>query len=325
MMRAITAREFGEPDVLSITEVPKPVLQPQQLLVKVKAAALNRADLLQRRGKYPPPVGESPILGLEMAGEVAEIGDQVTDYKIGDRVFGLVGSGAYAEYCPIDQKVAWPLPEVFSFVEAAAIPEAFLTANEALFTLGNLQKNEVVLIHAGGSGVGTAAIQLAKNKGATVITTVGSNNKIARVKALGADFVINYNTDDFATLIPTLTSHLDVIIDFVGARYLAPHLDLLNHQGRLICVGLMGGTTASILLDQILRKRLQIKGLVMRTRSLPEKRTLAHHFKETLLPLFMQKQIYPVIDKVFPFIEVAAAHQYMENNTNVGKIVLTTN
>lgn len=320
-MRAITYQTFGEPSVLNIEEIPTPTPGPEQLLIQVKAAALNRADILQRRGKYPPPQGESDILGLEIAGEVAAVGQNVTDYKIGDRVFGLVGSGGYAQYCVIDSHVAMRIPDTMSFIEAAAVPEAFLTALEALFTLGNLQPDESVLIHAGGSGVGTAAIQLAKFCGATVYTTVGHTEKISRVKLLGADYVIPYKNSDFANEIQQ-QGGVDVIIDFIGARYFENHLALLKTLGRLICVGMMGGSNAQIDLNLVIKKRLQIKGLIMRARSLSDKRHMSQHFSKTWLPHFESGKIHPVVDSVFPFNEVHAAHTYMEHNANIGKIIL---
>lgn len=323
-MQAITLKHFGNPDVLTFSELPTPTPGPEQLLVRVKATALNRADLIQRRGKYPPPPGESEILGLEIAGEVVAIGDHVLEYKIGDAVFGLVGSGAYAEYCLIDHKVAMPIPEGLSFVEAAAVAEAFLTANEALFTLGNLQANENILIHAGGSGVGTAGIQLANQVNAHVFTTVGSTEKIKKLNSFHTDAIINYKTEDFANEIQMFTQQqgVDVIIDFIGASYFEKNMRLLKPNGRLICVGLMGGATAEINLDRVLRQRLQIKGLVMRIRSLADKRAIAQRFKERWLPLFSTGQLKPVIDSVFSWKDVQKAHQYMEDNLNFGKIVL---
>lgn len=318
MMRAIVAKTVGGPEVLSIVEVPKPTPGPEQLLVRVHAAALNRADILQRRGKYPLPPDESPILGLEIAGEVVALGQAATHFNIGDRVFGLVGSGGYAEYCVIDHRVAMPIPDGLTFQEAAAIPEAFLTASEALCTLGQLQKNETVLIHAGASGVGSAAIQLAKYQKATVITTVGSPEKMAAIQALGADQIINYKQESWFSHLPPI----DVIIDFIGARYLSAHLQRLAPNGRLICVGLMGGARAEIDLGLLLSKRLHIHGLIMRTRSLTDKRFMSEHFQNTWLPLFKNRQLIPIIDSEFHFADVQKAHTHMEDNKNIGKIIL---
>jgi NADPH2:quinone reductase len=323
-MHAVILNGFGGIEVLTIADVPQPLPNPEQVLVHVKACALNRADLLQRRGKYPPPAGESDILGMEMAGQIVAMGENVTGFGIGEKVFGLVGSGAYAEYCLIDQGMVIPIPAHLSYIEAACIPEAFLTAHEAVFSLGQLQKNETILIHAGGSGVGSAAIQLAQQMHATIFTTVGSAEKAHKIKNLGAHEIINYKQQDFAAEIMRTTEQrgVNVIIDFVGASYLAAHLQLLQIGGRLSLVGLMSGTEAPIDLQQIQKKRLQLKGLAMRTRPIAEKRAVTATFKTRWLPLFETGKLKPVLDSVFPFTDVQAAHQHMEKNLNVGKIVL---
>jgi putative PIG3 family NAD(P)H quinone oxidoreductase len=323
-MRAITLKNFGGPDVLTQTTVPQPVPAANQILVHVKACGLNRADLLQRRGKYPPPTGESDILGLEIAGNIAAMGADVSGFGVGEKVFGLVAGGAYADYCLIDQGSAMPIPENFSYVEAAAIPEAFLTAQEAVFTLGQLQPNESILIHAGGSGVGSAAIQLARQLDAVIYTTAGSAEKIAKIKNFGADYIFNYKEQDFAEEIMLLTENhgVNVIIDFIGAEYFMQHLRILSTKGRMSLVGLMRGTKAEADLGLIHQKRLQIKGLVMRRQTLAEKRRITQHFAQHWLPLFVSGKLKPVIDSVFPFTEVQAAHEHMENNLNVGKIIL---
>src|SRR5215470_68347 len=243
-MQAITFETPGEPEVLRLTEVPDPVPGPEQLLVRVRATALNRADTLQRRGQYPPPPGESDILGLELAGEVEAVGTMTQGFRVGDRVFGLVGGGSYAEKAVIDYRMAMPIPAHWSFVEAAAVPEVFLTANETLFTLGQLAPGETVLIHAGASGVGTAGIQMAHHIGARVFATAGSSDKIARITALGAEAGINYKTEDFATRVRELTNRagVELVQDFIGAAYWQRNLQCLKVDGRLVLVGLMGGT-----------------------------------------------------------------------------------
>jgi putative PIG3 family NAD(P)H quinone oxidoreductase len=323
-MRAIIYDEFGGPQVLRLAEMPAPEPNAHQLLVRVKACALNRADLLQRKGKYPPPAGESDILGLEIAGEVVSVPDGNTHFKPGDHVFGLVGSGAYAEYCLLDQGMAMLMPPGCSFAQAAAIPEAFLTAQEALFTLGQLATNDSILIHAGASGVGTAAIQLAALKTTAIFTTVSTDEKMEKIKSLGCQHIINYKTDDLFFELQKLTENkgFNVIIDFVGAKYLDNHLQLLQPDGRLVIVGLMGGTNAEINLSLIQKNRLQLKGLAMRTKTLAEKRALTARFKQDYLPLFATGKLKPIIDSTFSFQDVQLAHQHMENNANVGKIVL---
>lgn len=317
-MYAINLTSFGNPEVLVLKETETPTPGPDQLLVRVKATALNRADLLQRRGKYNPPPGESNILGLEIAGEVAAFGSAVTEFKINERVFGLVGSGGYAEYCLLDSQMAMRIPDNLSFEEAAAIPEAFLTADEAVFTLGNLKTHHSILIHAAGSGVGSAAVQLAKQIGAQIFATVGSSEKADAIKNLGAVEVINYKQQDFAKE----CGNIDVIVDFIGASYFEKNISILKSQGRLVCVGLMGGTKAEINLEKILTKQLQIKGLIMRSRSLPEKREITQRFKEKWLPLFNSGKLHPIIDSVYSWKDVQKAHQRMEDNLNFGKIVL---
>jgi tumor protein p53-inducible protein 3 len=242
-MRAITFSTPGGPEVLQLTEVPDPTPRPEQLLVRVRATALNRADTLQRRGQYPPPLGESDILGLELAGEVETVGTMTQGFRVGDRVFGLVGGGGYAEKAVIDYRMAMPIPASWSFVEAAAVPEVFFTANETLFTLGQLAPGETVLIHAGASGVGTAGIQMARHIGARVFATTSTPEKVERIIALGADVGINYKTEDFAARVRELTTRagVELIQDFIGAAYWQRNLQCLKVGGRLVLVGLMGG------------------------------------------------------------------------------------
>jgi tumor protein p53-inducible protein 3 len=323
-MRAITFTTPGGPEVLQLTEVPDPTPRPEQLLVRVRASALNRADTLQRRGQYPPPLGESDILGLELAGEVEAVGTMTQGFRVGDRVFGLVGGGGYAEKAVIDYRMAMPIPANWSFVEAAAVPEVFFTANETLFTLGQLAPGETVLIHAGASGVGTAGIQMAHHIGARVFATAGSPEKVERITALGAEVGINYKTEDFAARVRELTTRagVELIQDFIGAAYWQHNLQCLKVGGRLVLVGLMGGAKVEADLGLILRQRLHIIGSVMRSQSLESKIAITQRFRERWLPLLAQGHIRPIIDTSFPLAEAAAAHQYMEDNRNVGKIML---
>ena len=323
-MQAVTFTIPGNPEVLTITQQDSPQPRPNELLVKVHATALNRADLSQRRGSYPPPAGHSPILGLEIAGEVVGWGSAIKDFKKGDRVFGLVDGGGYAEYCVIDQNMAMSIPNEWNYEYAAAIPEVFLTAQVCLFQLGELQKNQSVLIHAGGSGVGTAAIQLAKQIGATVFITAGNTEKIQKCLSLGANIGINYKTEDFVTVINTQTNNLgvDVIIDPVGGDYFSRNLTLLKKEGRLIQIAAMGGKTAEIPLRLIVMHRLQIKGNAMRSRPLEQKRQITAEFRERWLPLLVAGKIKAVIDSVFPIEKVQDAHRYLESNQNFGKVIL---
>ncbi|MGE3540047.1 MAG: NAD(P)H-quinone oxidoreductase [Candidatus Tectimicrobiota bacterium] len=323
-MRAMTIRAPGGPEVLQLADIPEPVPAPEQLLVRVRATSLNRADTLQRRGLYPPPRGESEILGLELAGEVEAVGSAAQGFQVGDRVFGLIGGGGYAEKALIDYRMAMPMPTGWSFVEAAAVPEVFFTANETLFTLGQLAAGETVLIHAGASGVGTAGLQMAKYCGARVLATAGTPEKIERLLDLGLDAGINYKTEDFAVRVRELTDKrgVDLVQDFIGAAYLQRNLQCLKVGGRLVLVGLMGGTKAEANLGLILSNRLHIIGSVMRSQSLADKIAITQRFRERWLPLLAQGIIRPIIDRSFPLAEAALAHQYMEDNRNVGKIML---
>ena len=322
-MKAITFATYGGPDVLRLEDVAEPVPTPNDLLVRVRASALNRADTMQRRGHYPPPPGESDILGLELAGEVEAVGANALGFKPGDRVFGLVGGGGYAEKACIDHRMAMPIPHGWDFVKAAAVPEVFFTANETLFTLGRLDAGETVLIHAGASGVGTAGIQMARQTGARVLVTVGSQEKVARTEALGAEAAINYKTTDFAERVLELTDGgVELVQDFIGAAYWPNNLKCLKTAGRLVLVGLMGGAKVEADLGLIMRKRLQVIGSVMRSQPLENKIAITERFRSRWLPELKNGRLQPLIDNSFPLADAAEAHQYMEENRNVGKIML---
>ncbi|MDE0555979.1 MAG: NAD(P)H-quinone oxidoreductase [Candidatus Poribacteria bacterium] len=327
-MKAIIRTGDGGPEVLQLAETPAPRPTATQVLVDVHATALNRADLIQRRGGYPPPPGESEILGLEIAGTVSEVGyaveDGISKISKGDRVFGLVGGGGYAEQAVIDYRMAMPIPDGWSFEEAAAVPEVFFTANENIFTLGKLSAGETILIHAGGSGVGSAGIQISQHAGATVFVTAGTPEKIDKCKALGATEGINYKTTDFVGEIQRLTDGrgVDVVLDFIGAPYLERNLSILKTKGRLLQVGLIAGATAEINLGAVMRNRLQIIGSVMRPQSIDEKIAITQRFVERWLPELKRGALHPIIDTVFPLAEAQQAHAYMEANRNFGKILL---
>jgi len=322
-MKAIIVKQFGGPEQLAIADVPDLSPNAEQVTIDVHAAALNRADLLQRRGKYPPPSGESEILGLECAGVVSKVGPGVTRVKVGDRVMALLAGGGYAEQVTVHQHMAMKVPEHLRLVDAAAIPEAFLTAREALFTLGQLAPGGRVLVHAAAGGVGSAAIQLAKALTATVFATA-SAGKGEQVKALGADTVIDYKSADFATVVleHTAGKGVDVVIDFIGADYWPQHSKCLSVGGRCVVVGVLGGANAQVNLGALLFKRHQILGLVMRSRSLSDKIAITERFVRESLPLIESKTLRPVIDSVFDWRDVAQAHERMERNENVGKILL---
>lgn len=324
-MKAIIQKSFGGPELLELGEAPKPLPGPEEILVKVVATAVNRADLLQREGQYPAPKGASEILGLEIAGRVVDKGARVGDWKIGDQVCGLVSGGAYAEYCTLHHKIALPIPSGLDFQEAAALPEVFMTAFQTLHWLAKLDYGEKVLIHAGASGVGTAAIQLAKLKKADILVTA-SDHKHPLCKELGADYCIDYKAEDFAEMVAEYTEGqgVDIILDFVGAPYFPANLQSLATDGRLIMIGLLGGMKLRepLKLLPILYKRLSIKGTTLRSRNQAYKSRLALDLKERCWNHFESGTLRPVIDSVFPLSEVASAHRRMAANLNQGKIIL---
>lgn len=324
-MKAVLIKEFGGTDQLFIGEYNKPSPTENELLVKVKATALNRADILQRQGKYPPPKGASPILGLEMAGVIEEVGDNVTNWNSGDRVFALLPGGGYAEYATIPQGMAMPIPDNMSFEEAAAIPEAFLTAFQALVWLGDIQTGYNVLIHAGASGVGTAAIQLVKYFQSTSLITAGSNEKLQFCRNLSAAFAFNYKEAEFAEKILEATKGrgVDIIVDFVGAPYWQQNISCLAADGRIIVLATMGGSIIDKFdMRDMFKKRAQLITSSLRSRSESYKIDLTQDFSRRILPGFANSNLKPVVDKVFDWQDVAKAHQYMEENRNMGKIVL---
>lgn len=324
-MKAIVVTTPGDPNVLELKEVPEPKLRDGYALVRVRATALNRADLLQRRGFYPPPKGETDILGLECSGEIETIQGGTGALRPGDRVMALLPGGGYAERVAIPEKMAIPIPEKMTFEEAAAIPEAFLTAREALFSLGRAQADDTVLIHAAAGGVGSAAVQLAKQAGARVVATAGSAEKVDFVKKLGATVVVNYRSEDFVEAVKTASNGkgADVILDFVGASYWPKHAACLAVGGRCVVIGLLGGANADVNLGQLLQRRYQILGLVMRARDVADKIAITQRFIRESLPLVADGTFRPIIDSVLPLAEAAKAHERMEANLNTGKIVLT--
>jgi putative PIG3 family NAD(P)H quinone oxidoreductase len=326
-MKAITIEEFGHPDVLKLSDVPDPLVRPADLLVRVYAAGVNRADLTHRTGGYGrPDFGDSPIIGLEIAGEVIEKGNAVVGFEVGDRVMGVVGGGAYAELARIDYRMAMPIPAQLDYVHAAAIPEVFVTAHEALMHLARLKPGDSVLIHAAAGGVGSAAVQLAYATGATVYATT-DGSKLSRVEHLGADVAIDYKNSDFAEVIASKTDGrgVDVIIDFVGEPYFARNLASLANGGRLIQVGILGGGgKVALELEHILYRHLQIIGTVMKSRTPPEKHDMIKRFREHWLERFEGGgSLEPVVDSTFPLSRAADAHHRMESSENVGKIILT--
>ncbi|MET0254296.1 MAG: NAD(P)H-quinone oxidoreductase [Luteibacter sp.] len=325
-MKAITLDDFGDADVLHLADVDDPVARDDDLLVRVHAAGVNRADIIQRTGGFKgESFGDSPIMGLEIAGEVIAVGRNVHGHAVGDRVMGIVGGGAYAELARIDHRMAMTIPAAVDYVQAAAIPEAFVTAHEAAFHLGRVESMDAILIHAGGSGVGSAAIQLARAAGARVFATA-SGGKLDRLREFGAHVAIDYRSDDFAEVIARETDKtgVDVIVDFIGAPYFERNLASLNHGGRLVEVGLLGGGAAATLpLDQLLYRHLQVIGTVMKSRPAAAKQAMTRRFRERWLHRFADGTLHAVVDRTYPLAEAAEAHRRMESASGVGKIVLT--
>ncbi len=324
-MKAIYVSQPGGPEQLQMGEFPDPVPGERDILVAVTAAGVNRADILQREGKYPPPPGTPPFPGLEVAGVVLAVGKKCRHWQKGDRVCAILPGGGYAEKVVIPCDLAMPIPPGLSDEQAAAIPEVFLTAYQTLIWIARLQAKEYVLIHAGASGVGTAAIQLARVAGAQPIITAGSPEKIAFCQSLGAIGGINYKTQSFPPIIQQLTNGhgADVILDPVGAPYFLSNLEALAMDGRIVLIATMGGTRlAEFNLRQLFKKRAQITASTLRNRFLAYKINLTREFSERMLPLFETGELQPVIDRVFPWTAVQEAHRYMESNRNKGKIVL---
>jgi len=324
-MRAIIYNGAGGPEVISIGEVPKPEVRPGHVRVRVHAAGVNRADLIQRRGQYAAPPGwPADIPGMEYAGEVEAV-REVTRWKVGDRVMGLVGGGAQAELVTVHQDEALPIPEGLSYAEAAAVPEVFLTAYDALVTRGRLAPGERVLIHAVGSGVGTAAAQIAKHLGATVLGTSRSPEKLARAVVYGLDHGIDTSRDSFRVAIG---EPVNLVLDVLGGPAFADNLAVLAPRGRLILLGFLAGGRFTGDLGPILRKRLEVIGTMMRTRGLDERAPLVREFTERMLPLFDQRiehsaPLRPVLERTYPMTELAEAHRVMERNETFGKVVVS--
>lgn len=322
-MKAIHVKDNPE-RTLVWEDAPDPKYGPSEALVNVQATALNRADLLQRAGHYPPPPGASTIMGLEMAGSVAALGSNVSGWQVGDRVCALLPGGGYAEQVAVPHEMLMPIPKSWSYQEAAALPEVFLTVFVNFYIEAELHPGETVLVHGGASGVGTAAIQMAQITRNPIIVTASTDLKIKRCIELGASTAINYKKEDFAERIQSYTDNkgVDVIMDTVGASYLERNLRLLKPQGRLISIGLLSGGRTEINLGTIMRKRLRIIGSVLRNRSLEEKAHIVRKFMKDFWPHVLQGNLRPVIGSVYPIKHAQAAQQYMTENRNIGKIVL---
>lgn len=323
-MRFIDLPETGAPDAMKLASGPLPTAKPGDLLIRVAAAGVNRPDVAQRQGSYPPPPGASAILGLEVAGEVVAIGDGASGFSIGDKVCALANGGGYAEYCAVPATQTLPWPEGYDAIRAAALPETFFTVWANLFMMAGLASGETVLIHGGSSGIGTTAIQLAKAIGATVFTTVGNAQKAEACRRLGAIRAINYKTEDFAAVVKAETKGgVDVILDMIAAAYFEKNLASLAKDGRLSIIALLGGAVAEKAnLAPIMVKRLRIMGSTMRPRSAGEKQEIRDQLRDQVWPLLEAEKVAPVIHSVFDFDKVVDAHRLMESSDHIGKIML---
>ena len=324
-MIAIEIRAPGEPDVLVPVERPMPAPGSGELVIKVAAAGVNRPDVMQRRGKYPPPPGASDIPGLEVAGTVDQIGPEVTGWKVGDAVCALVSGGGYAEYCVAPAPQCLPVLRGLDLVSAAAIPETFFTVWTNVFDRGRLAAGESILIHGGSSGIGTTAIQLARARGARVFATAGSAAKCAACETLGAERVINYKETDFLEAVRTSTGGrgVDVVLDMVGGKYFARNIDALAMEGRLVEIATLHGATAEITIPTIMQRRLTITGSTLRARSVAEKGVIARAVYTHVWPLLESGAVKPVIYQTFPLADAAGAHRVLEAGAHIGKVVLT--
>jgi putative PIG3 family NAD(P)H quinone oxidoreductase len=325
-MKAILLDGFGGPEVMRVGEAERPSPAEGQVLIRVEATSVNRPDIVQRQGNYPAPKGDSEILGLEVAGTVEALGPGVSDRRAGERVMALVGGGGYAELALAHAGHVMPIPESMSFEEAACVCETYITAFLNVFRIGALRDGDAVLLHGGGGGVNTAAIQLCKalTPGARVIVTA-SPGKLDRVRSLGADRVIDYRSEDFAEAVKADTAGrgVQVILDHIGGPYLERNLKSLALGGRLVVIGVMGGGKADVNLALLMVKRQRIVGSVLRSRPIGEKSDIIRAFTDTVLPHLADRDIVPLVDRVFPLEQAADAHRHMERSAHFGKIVLT--
>ncbi|WPU98112.1 NAD(P)H-quinone oxidoreductase [Mucilaginibacter sp. cycad4] len=325
-MKAIVITQPGGPGVLQLADRPKPLIAPDEVLIKVMAAGINRPDVFQRKGNYPPPAGASvDIPGLEVAGTIAEVGEAVSRWKIGDKVCALVTGGGYAEYCKAPEGQCLPIPSNLSYPEAASLPETFFTVWSNVFDRAALKHGESLLVHGGSSGIGVTAIQMAKALGSTVYVTASSNDKCSFCEQIGADKAINYKTTDFKEEIKTITNSkgVNVILDMIGGDYLPGNIDSLAVEGRLVMINAMNGREVQLDLGKVMAKRLIITGSMLRSRETAFKATIAQNLEQKIWPLLSSGKIRPIVYKTFDAGDAAEAHKLMESNTHTGKIVLT--
>jgi NADPH2:quinone reductase len=321
-MRVIDVQNPGDPDALCLVERPTPRPGPGEVLIKVAAAGLNRADLLQRRGRYPPPPGTPNWPGLEVAGTVAAVAPDVTEFRVGETVCALLAGGGYAEYCVVPPGQVLPLPPGVDLTAAASLPEAYFTVWSNVFDLGRLHAGQVLLVHGGGSGIGVAAIQLARARGARVYATAGSDERCRFCESLGAERGINHRREDFVAVLRQAGGGADVVLDIVGGDYLPRNLEALAGGGRIVVIATQGGTTAQLDLLKLMLKRAMVTGTTLRPMPVAFKAAIKAALLREVWPLFGDGRLRPVVDRVFPLEQAAAAHAYMESGAHRGKIVL---
>jgi len=323
-MRAIEITAPGGPEALSLCKRPTPEPSHGEVLIKVSAAGVNRPDILQRQGRYPAPKGATDLPGLEVSGHIKALGPGVTEWKQGDRVCALVNGGGYAEYCIAPLETCLPIPEGLTLQEAAGLPETYFTVWSNLVDLGQIKRGERLLVHGGSSGIGVAAIQLGRFLGADIFATVGTPEKVSALETLGAK-VINYQHDDFKTTLSSLTQGkgMDIILDMVGGDYLGRNIELLTYGGRLLIIGLLGGSQGELDLNRVLTRRLRIEGSTLRRRTLEERKAIRDALLHYVWPQFGTLEFRPIMDRCIPFTEASNAHTRMESSQHIGKIVLT--
>ncbi|KAH7545932.1 hypothetical protein FEM48_Zijuj01G0146600 [Ziziphus jujuba var. spinosa] len=323
-MKAVVITSPGGPEVLQVQDVEDPELKDDEVLIKVEATALNRADTIQRKGLYPPPKGASPYLGLECSGTIEAVGNNVSRWKVGDQVCALLSGGGYAEKVAVPAGQVLPLPPGVSLKDAAGLPEVACTVWSTVFMMSRLSAGETFLVHGGSSGIGTFAIQIAKYQGAKVFVTAGSEEKLAVCKDLGADVCINYKTEDFVARVKEETGGkgVDVILDSIGAAYFKKNLDSLNYDGRLFIIGVMSGAVGEIDLRTLLSKRLTVQAAGLRYRSPENKAVIVNEVEKNVWPAIVAGRLKPVVYKYYPLSEAAEAHRLMESSDHIGKILL---
>lgn len=326
VMRAVVFDSYGSPGVLHVAERPLPSPGPTEILIRVEAAGVSHADIMQRQGKYPPPPGASPILGLDVAGTVAAAGSEAGIFQPGDRVCALVNGGGYAEFCAVPAAQVLPVPENWSAIEAATLPENLFTVYDNVCSRARLKAGEIVLVHGGTSGIGSMAIMLARSLGATPYATAGTNEKCEACRSIGAEAAINYRSADFVSALQQMTAGrgADVVVDIVGADYLDKNIDSLATEGRLALLATIGGSSGTLPISKLMNKRGTIVASTLRPRSTIEKGLIATRLKEHIWPMLPGKKfIHPLVYAVFPLAEARAAHECLESGLHIGKIVLT--